>query len=68
MRGDLSAMTLVKSFRGIRAFFGKGDSAATTMRHAKRIPYTPLGYQTLRYDVDKVLTALTRNELKAIGT
>jgi hypothetical protein len=40
----------------------------TTMRHAKRIPYTRLGYRTLRYDVDKVLTALTRNEVKAIGT
>jgi hypothetical protein len=38
------------------------------MRHAKRIPYTRLGYRTLRYEVDKVLTALTRNEVKAIGT
>ena len=37
------------------------------MRHAKRIPYVRLGYRTLRYDVGKVLAALTRNEVQAIG-
>ena len=29
--------------------------------------FARLGYRTLRYDVGKVLTALTRNEVKAIG-
>jgi hypothetical protein len=38
----------------------------TTLRQAKKIPYTRLGYRTLRYDVDKVLHALTRNEVKAM--
>jgi hypothetical protein len=39
-----------------------------TLRHAKKIPYTRLGYRTLRYDADKVIHALTRNEVKAIET
>jgi hypothetical protein len=39
-----------------------------TLRHARKIPYTRLGYRTLRYDVDKVLHALTRNEVKAVET
>ena len=38
----------------------------TTLRQARKIPYTRLGYRTLRYDVDKVLHALTRNEVKAM--
>jgi len=38
------------------------------MRQAKRIPYVRLGYRTLRYDVDQVLHALTRHQVKAMET
>jgi hypothetical protein len=44
------------------------ERSIASMRHAKRIPFVRLGYRTLRYDLDKVLAALTRNEVKAIGT
>jgi hypothetical protein len=37
------------------------------MRQAGRIPYIRVGYRTLRYDPGKVLTALTRKQVKAIG-
>jgi len=37
------------------------------LRQAGRIPYTRIGYRTLRYDASKVLAALTRNEIRAIG-
>jgi hypothetical protein len=44
------------------------ERSIMTMRHAKKIPYTRVGYRTLRYDADKVIHALTRNEVKAMET
>lgn len=44
------------------------ERSIASMRQAKRIPVHRIGYRTLRYDLDKVLAALTRNEVKAIGT
>jgi hypothetical protein len=34
-------------------------------RRSGKIPYVKLGYRTLRYDLDKVLAALTKREIKA---
>jgi hypothetical protein len=34
-------------------------------RRAGKIPYVKLGYRTLRYDLDKVLAALTKREVRA---
>lgn len=37
-------------------------------RRSGKIPYVKLGYRTLRYDLHKVLAALVRREVKAIGS
>jgi hypothetical protein len=44
------------------------ERSIATMRQARRIPVTRLGYRTCRYDLEACLRALTRNEVKAIGT
>ena len=37
-----------------------------TLRRAGKIPYVRIGYRTLRYDLDAVLAALSKREVKAI--
>jgi hypothetical protein len=37
------------------------------LRRAKKIPVISLGYRTKRYDLNAVLAALRRREIKAIG-
>jgi hypothetical protein len=41
--------------------------AIARWRRSGRIPYHKLGYRTLRYDVQKVLDALSKREVKAKG-
>jgi hypothetical protein len=38
------------------------------LRRSGKIPYVKLGYRTLRYDLDKVLAALAKREVKAFST
>jgi hypothetical protein len=47
---------------------GFTERSIAAKRHARQIPFVKIGYRTIRYDFDKVLAALTRNEVKAIGT
>jgi predicted site-specific integrase-resolvase len=37
-------------------------------RRAGLIPFIKLGYRTYRYDLERVLTALGRREVKAVAT
>jgi hypothetical protein len=38
-----------------------------TLRRAGKIPVIKLGYRSLVYDLDKVLAALSKREIKAVG-
>jgi hypothetical protein len=38
-----------------------------SLRRAGKIPYQRIGYRTLRYNLDAVLAALSRLEVKAVS-
>jgi hypothetical protein len=39
--------------------------AIATMRRARKIPFIKIGHRTIRYDLDHVLAALAKREIKA---
>ncbi len=39
-----------------------------SLRRAGKIPVIKIGYRTLRYDLDAVMAALSKREIKAVHT
>ena len=37
-----------------------------SLRRAGKIPFVKIGYRTLRYDLDAVMAALSKREIKAV--
>ena len=57
----------LKTAEEIATALGENTRTISTLRRSGKIPYLKLGWRTVRYDLDKVVAALQRLEVRAVG-
>jgi hypothetical protein len=57
----------LKTGEEIAIALGENPRTISTLRREGKIPYLKLGWRTIRYDLGKVIAALQRLEVRAVG-